>query len=394
MLKIKKDIWQYLLIYLCLVNTNSKLSKMFQDPILILTCLICLFFIFMNRVHLKKKYCNMLFLFFGVLLIQHVLIQRDFTILGIGNTLCKFLIAYCAVGINAEKYISRYVKVISFLSIVSIIMYLFSQTPVVNIFKYILISNYDSCWTGDISYGRFFYHYIPNYDRNVGIFNEPGVYQIFLNVSLYFLLFKKEECNFNNIKRKRAVILTLITIITTASTAGYVTTLLLIFSYILLFDEKNMSKKIILVSAMLIGVVIFIKTPLFEKVFIEKMAYSEGKFDSGTGNARLASMEIDLKYIKENPFGRGTESEWVNTSALATQEVGSSVGLTSIIATYGIPISIIIYGMYMWAFYKISNSLANFGVLLLIFISSFLTQPWVLTPVFLNFMALAVFKQR
>lgn len=391
-MKIKtKSILQYTFIYLCLLNTSSKVNKMFQQQVISISLLLCLCVVFGGIARLKKKYFYSLLVLFGLLILQHTLLQKDISIFSVVNILNKFVVAYCAVAISKEDFFDRYVKMIVFLALVSIIFYFIGISSMNGFLTKILMVNYDSCWTGNISYGRFIYHYIPNYSRNVGIFNEPGVFQLFLNVALFILLFWNKKIDMSSTKRQSSIAILLIAILTAASTAGFLTTLIIIVSYIIKNQELTGKKKALLIVGLLMFFGVFSQTEFYYKNFASKLSYSNGKFNEGTGNARIASILIDIQYIIRFPLGQGFTGAWVNNLGYALQESGSSVGLTAIVFTYGIPLAMIIYGYYIWAFKKLANYRIEFGVLLLMFISSFLSQPWVLTPVYLVFFSAAFF---
>ncbi|MDD3401830.1 MAG: hypothetical protein PHQ72_00540 [Hespellia sp.] len=386
------DIEQYLLIYLCMLNTSSKMLKMFQDQIIVFTFLVCTVLMIIGKVKLKNSYFGWIAVLFLWIFVQHVALQGNISILSVANLLSKYLVAYCAVAIRPKKFVECFVKTICFFAGVSLLFYCVSFTPVSSVMKVILITNNDSCWVGNVSYGRLLYHYMPGYTRNVGIFNEPGVYQLFLNVALFFTLFKRNELCLSDRKYSVSIAILVLSVITAASTAGYITMIILIMGYVFSLRKAWGTKKVGVIITILIALGIFIQTDLFNEVFAEKLLLSSDEiFANGTGNARVASILLDLQYIRNNIWGNGYSSSWVNTSTIATFETGSSVGLTSMVNVYGVPISTLIYCLYIWAFKKCSSTNTEFVILLLMFISSFLSQPWILTPVYLVIFSYAFF---
>lgn len=392
----KKAVIQYFLIYLCFLNTSSKVSSLYGDNFVLFILLMIAVCVFTRRVLLNKNYTFFLMILFGSIFVQHTLIQGNISIPSILNMAGKFLIAYCAVRVCKEAFVHRFLKLTVFLAGISLICFVLSYTPVASIMSSIFITNHASCWTGNISYGRFLYHYMPGYTRNVGIFNEPGVYQLFLNMALFVLLFMQETSGVTGKKRNRYLILILITIVTTMSTAGYLTTLFIFAGYTISMNQKLSIRNLSMILGGIIILAIFTQTDIFYDNFLGKIALSDSSvgFESGTGNARVASILLDLSYIKENIWGYGYSGTWVNTSSIATFEKGSSVGLTSLINVYGVPIAGIIYVSYIWSFLKISKTKIQFITLLLMFISSFLSQPWVVSPVYLWIIAYAFIDRK
>lgn len=355
---------------------------MFGDGLIIATFFVAIVCLVKGTVRFDRDF----FCFIGILVawivIQHVIIQQNMSLNSAISLLSMFLISYCAVKINTGSFIKHFVGVTVFLATVSLIFYAISLTPANVILTKILIPNDAHNWTNRVSYGRFLYHYMVGYPRNVGIFREPGVFQLFLNLSLFLTLFYPYL--FTHRKRIGYAIILLFTIITAASTAGYLTAIIILCGYVINNRKKMSPRKFLVLIAGGVAAAIFTQTKVFEKVFLAKIAFSNGSFVSGTGNARLASILIDLKYISNNIWGYGFNAEWNNALAnISNREVGSSCGLSAVVMAYGIPLSMAMYAAYLWAFKKISTNNVMFITLLLVFISSFLSQPWVLTPSFL-----------
>ena len=377
---------QVALIYLCFLNTSSRALSMLGKGLTIATFAICLLCLVTKRVKMSDKFFGFIAAFFAVLLFQHTIIQQNISIVSLANLLTQFLIAYCAVKIDTASFIKRFVGVTVFLATASLIFFAISLTPASVVLTKMLLPNDAHNWTNRVSYGRFLYHYMIGYPRNVGIFREPGVFQLFLNLSLFLTLFFPHF--FTQREKNRYAIILLLTIITAASTAGYLTAIIILCGYVINNRKKLSSRNVLMLLGCLLAAAIFTQTELFEKVFLAKMAFSNGSFETGTGNARLASVLIDLKYISNNIWGYGFNAEWNNAlTNINTQEVGSSCGLSAVVVAYGIPLSIVLYAVYIWAFKKVSTNNVMFITLLLIFISSFLSQPWVLTPSFLVMLA-------
>lgn len=385
-------ILQYVLIYLCFLNTSSKAAKMYGDIFIIVTMVVAIASILLRVVKLTKKYAFYMIILFGAVVLQHTLIQHNISFSSVMNLLSKFLISYCAIGVCSSKFFSRFVKTTVFLSVISLIFFLISQSPLSGILTQLLIPNYAPCWTGNISYGRFLYHYMPGYTRNVGLYTEPGVFQLFLNLALFCVLFWAERCNVEGKKRIKYAAILIVTIISAMSTAGYLTMFIILSGFVLAMKNKLSTKNILLLLVFFLVGAIFTQTELFVNTFIDKMQFSiQSGFSQGTGNARFASVLIDLEYIKNNIWGYGYSGSWTNTSTIAKFETGSSVGLTSMINVYGVPIASFIYITYLCAFKRISYSRLEFIILILMFISSFLSQPWILTPVYLTMMMYGLF---
>lgn len=376
----KAAIIQYLLLYLCFLNTSSEAANMYGNTLIVISFAFCCFLLAIRRIQVQNNYLLFILALIGAIFVQHVAVQGNISINSMMNTLTQCLLAYCAVAYDSKNFCRRFIKISVVIALFSLICYVISLTPLSPLLKIVLVANDSHNWTGKLSYGRFIYHYMEGYPRNVGLYREPGVFQLFLNLALYFLLFKNEKLE----KKKIAsLVILLLAIVSAASTAGYITTAIILGGYVLQNKPGWGMRRVYLITAFLIALGIFSQTELFQTTFTEKLQFSSGSFSYGTGNARLASILIDLRMIAQNIWGYGYSGAWVNTSTIASQETGSSVGLTSIITVYGVPIAMIIYAGYIYGFRRVSSGKLEFVILLAMFISSFLSQPWVLAPAYL-----------
>ena len=73
--------------------------------------------------------------------------------------------------------------------------------------------------------------------RNVGIFTEPGIYQMILNTALCVLLFFADKVHIKEKTKKRYTVILVLTVLTTQSTTGYFA-IAFLFLCSLLFDKS------------------------------------------------------------------------------------------------------------------------------------------------------------
>lgn len=162
--------------------------------------------------------------------------------------------------------------------------------------------------------------------RNYGIFWEPGMYQIYLNLILIYYLYSKE---LTFAKKCLISIYIVLTIITTASTTGYVLTIV-IFG---LFAIKNSSKiyvKVLLIILFAIGLMIIF--PYLESAINTKLTL-------GTSfEKRFADLSDGWNLYKSKPlFGYGIENNIYDQyyESLYGYNRGNSNGLISILINFG-----------------------------------------------------------
>lgn len=132
--------------------------------------------------------------------------------------------------------------------------------------------------------------------RNCSIFREPGVFMIYLNLSLIIeLIYIPILYGKFNVK---CIVVLFVALLSTFSTGGIVTGALIVF--IALLHQKKMNFATIMILFLIGSGVLFIINN--DDVF----AFVFGKFDNmneyGSGFTRLASFVLPLNIILDNPF--------------------------------------------------------------------------------------------
>ena len=265
---------------------------------------------------------------FAVAIVINIVFVRFISGGGAGITtiirwLSAILLTYVAIKINKGKFMSRYIKVVAFFAVISIVMWgLTLISPdffkMISIFKYVPYQ--DKIWSDAITYrwspvtyyGNFFYvaRFGNDLARNNGIFNEPGLHQIVLNTALFYLLnygdsfdLKKKQCGIIEIVLIAAII-------TCQSTTGYIGLLINIVN-VLITGQYRKKVKIIgvifLTTIMIImdyganGSQSFIGTAIISKLF----AGNSGLQLNASGTARMGTIAIALSSIISHPLGVG-----------------------------------------------------------------------------------------
>ena len=141
--------------------------------------------------------------------------------------------------------------------------------------------------------------------RNYGAFREPGVFQMFIIVSLMYGTFSSQK-----VKAKHLII-QIIALITTYSTTGYIS---LGFYVLAVLFQKNKSQRVLKNNGLRYAVLVFICVAMIYLVFGTDVLYSDGYGSvfgklfnkSASAGARNASIEINLDMFKKSPiFGNG-----------------------------------------------------------------------------------------
>ena len=131
--------------------------------------------------------------------------------------------------------------------------------------------------------------------RNFGPFWEPGVYHIYLNFCIaYLLLFKK---NFPLIK----LIVFIITLISTFSTTGFACFIVIIFSYFIKRLTTLNLKVFLALTSLFAGVCLLLTNEYINIILFGKIADGSTSFD-----VRMMDSKLYLKMFLQNPiFGIG-----------------------------------------------------------------------------------------
>lgn len=218
------------------------------------------------------------------------------------------------------------------------------------------------------------YIYLDWYmDRNSGIYTEPGMFQIFINLAV-LLLFKS---NFNKKTNRFLHLLFFITMITTFSTSGY-----LIYSLILLSQYKSWIKmsapKLVLTTFLLIIIVYIEETTIgaIGNKFNPQSHTYEGSF-----LRRLQDTFVGLQLLADKPlFGWGLGN---SERYLGTQISSSSNGLTSMMGEFGVFYIASYLAYYIFLLKKATKGLLPFTFLFLALMVAINTQGILMFPIFI-----------
>ncbi|WP_321516519.1 hypothetical protein [Marinifilum fragile] len=185
--------------------------------------------------------------------------------------------------------------------------------------------------------------------RNTGVFREPGVYMIYLNIALMISLFYSKSIN------KKYVIIFILCIISTLSTAGVVVTGGVLLSA--LFGGKNVFSKnekrlIYLIPILLVAFIVY-NEGISDLVF-GKLNKDSGKYVSTL--SRIASLHIPLVNFMDYPivgsglsqFNFDFERQAMLLYGIPLKADGTATNtITNKFATYGFTFgAIFMYGLF------------------------------------------------
>lgn len=271
-----------------------------------------------------------------------------------------------SVGFNIGKFLERLIKLVVVLAMISVIIY-FASLAVPGIWSHISIFSFpltfgESYWvdsTTKVTTGYYLAHglllYVDrgfDFERNVGIFREPAVYQILLNSMIFVLLFMCPETLEG--KRKRFVVLFVVTILTTKSATGYLVTLILLFAYAVSPGGEGRRVSVVYPILLGVGIVLILLLMLFGNsswlagTVFGRFFNGDGFAMDASGSARIGAANISMGLMMECPFGCGYDAYSAALNMGTTGYVAAC--LLKVAAVYGIPLGV---SVIVWVFYPV-----------------------------------------
>lgn len=266
-------------------------------------------------------------------------------------------------SMTLKKFVKIFLNIMAVLCVLSIIIWGLG---------YLGVLPYQKKEINDTVYCLFLYHnlgwdYVQN--RNSSIFWEPGIYQIFLNVSIALILFTKNKYNGKDLI---LLGLFLLGVITTKSTTGYLVTLVILFVKLLSYIKKYKNNAIIYLAIlviMVIGVVVVINTPTIANKF---------SLDNYSFGVRIRQNLMSLELMKNKLFfGYGINS--LTLQELMLNDYGlksNSNGLFVYVLYFGIPMLLI----YIVKFLKNRNFKSNIKLMFIIWLMINMTEYFLIFP--------------
>lgn len=226
-------------------------------------------------------------------------------------------------NITFKRFKILYLDICTFLAAISIIVYILVHLGIapITIVKDSLFSFLHCVGWIDVS------------ERLFGIYWEPGVYQIVLNVALFMYLNELANLSLNK-KQKVKLIIIIITLLLTRSTAGYLNLAILVGLIIFRSNKIRSNIFILIMTSFLACLAIFYlyNSPVVQKKF-------EQKDKEGTSyEVRLADNIGMLIMTSEKPLiGYGLSSKDYEQRADELGNLTSSNGILAISAMFGLP---------------------------------------------------------
>jgi hypothetical protein len=351
----------HLLIFLTLAASGNVEFRQFELVNLVLA--IFVFIVSFN--YYTKSFFKFFFSIIGMLTVLFTIqyfVLGFVSLLGILNMYAKIFIAGTAFYVNKQHFFKRFLNVMFFLAIISLLFYS-ADIITKGIHRYI-----PAPFSTNDRFYYFFYHsriyrYMEMY-RNPGMFWEPGVFSNYLVICLAFILPKYE----NLLKKeKKKLLVVFIALITTLSTTGYIVASVVVISKFLLANKLRFKHVFLLLLFLSIGIFVYNNTYFLKDKLesqTERALASEGQFDK----TRLGSLLFDLHYIKKHPIvgnGLHAKTRYADHPHLQMEEsLGHGNGFSQFIVSYGLLFGL----MFFYLVYKRINSIYSHRWFSLVFV--------------------------
>lgn len=377
--------FDYIFLYLLIFISNAFMLSQFSGTIRMIMYL-NLFVVFFLINHRKLRFDKKSIIIYFIILfnISSTVLVNNEGVKQLLLSLSLFSVSYIyTIVYDFKTFVKIYVKVMYFLSVMSLILYFGSNIIPQMVTKLPVVYNV----LGNPAYNMFFstIHINDYLIRNQGIFWEPGAFQTFINLALIFTLFFLQEIKI------RYLVVFAITLFTTFSTTGYIVGIGIILVF-LLFPRKTIhDEKIRKVNKIIIGIIILIivfvigfgnlSTSAKYQIFGKVATYMENSESSkmSSTSVRIDAIIVPIEHFFDSPlFGNGSTG-----MADIALESGYSMNTATIInwfSMFGIFMGIIMnYGLY--------KSMKNLPVkkivqllLYLLFLISLISEDYVRNP--------------
>lgn len=339
----KVQILQYFLIYIMFISSRAVIYAQYQSIWVYVTIFMC---IWLSMKYPQVRERNMYIVF--VLLLGSLYLTRwingggygmDFYLLNVS----KIWVTYVTVHLDREKFLERFVRLVVFFAGISLIMWIaYFVAP--NIVERFLLANSDffGGTKGMLLYTFRYSTWMRSDTRNVGIFTEPGIYQIVLNSAIYMLVFMNAELRFSNRKMIKYLLILLCALVSSQSTTGFISLGVILLGFLVL--RKKDGIRIRTLQIMVLCVVILLvdysiegKNSIIYNSVISKLSTEAGQFDLNvsTGFYRMNGITTGWEIFLEHPLGAGDNYETA-LSRILTDTVASGVGIIRVLAVCGI----------------------------------------------------------
>lgn len=295
------------------------------DQFLIITFMYFLFLALSKKIKIYRSEVLIIFIF-SVLFVVQFEIFSNYSFVTLLGTLLRMLIGLFYLKIMKKNIVFSFVSSMNVISLFSLFIYLLvNVNPIIlNFFKDISILNGEE-WEKFSTIIIYQFSPLSDVTRNIGPFWEPGVFGVFLIISLYFKLFLLKL-------PVRKCLIEILCIITTISTATY----LLFFLVLIYYASRSFkvrSKLLILPVIFITASYLYSSTEVLGEKINDQLIEATVS-DRMIGENRFLSILRDYNDLQESFFW-GTGFYLENRFFYSPGRTNSNSGLSNQIVTFG-----------------------------------------------------------
>lgn len=357
------SIWDYIIVLIIIYVSGKTLifsANINPTYVLLFNIFPILFLPFLYLyVHGKKSYLKSgeikrleeFFVAFCALLVLSAIFNLDFRG-GYVITLLFFLTSYIYVRtVPLNKFLSIFENIVWWITLVSVPVFIISYfVPNIRAL-FPTITN-----AGFNTYANLFITVIPLWDtdsslfRLYGPFNEPGMYQIYLNLALLF------HIHLNGRLQLKKAIVYILALLLTLSTAGYICLAFVLLGYMFSLNRRENKYKNYAIALLIIIAfgLIYTQTTLLTS---ESDVFRKFSAENVSAVSREASVIVNLETFMKNPIaGVGFSNIQDIFESICQSKYGFSQGISNTnsilfpFATLGLFFGLFwCYGIYLFA---------------------------------------------
>lgn len=257
---------------------------------------------------LKKNIADIFVILSGVGLLACMAVWLDFSaFLGYVSKFCVVLMPWLICKyIKMEDFMETYIKVIFFIAVVSLVLFLFPAVLSLFPIKTVIET---SQWSFDyyLIYAAYHNPIYKTHLRNIGIFWEPGMYQGYLIFAMMYVAAAKKR----NIRNLLYQLVMVATLFTAQSSTGFILLLPVLMIYVLtgIPAKRKVLRVLLTMAAIAAAGVLLLEPQIFFSILDAISPSISAKLRAGnTGGSmgtRVYGMLADAYLAIRNPFGIG-----------------------------------------------------------------------------------------
>lgn len=369
----KKLLKYYLMLLIVYASGSVLFSQLYYQKFLVFLFINSIIFVKPKKI--GKGRVILVLLLTSICILHYMVFQQNYTSY-FGLIMKLISVLFLSTNFDLNDFKSKYVNIMVLFAFISIISFSFAEINfgfITGHFPLIQVWNVYMRPT-------FFYTFMASKPfRNNSIYWEPGAFQAFLNVALFFIL------NNNLLKSKKnifKVIILFIALITTFSTTGYIIFLLLIINFIkqnIKLSKISPKNKFILFTIAILLITSFIYAEKNYKVISNKFNSNSDVYYSTS--LRLLDTQMAFNLFSQRPIiGWGFGNSDLSYNTYGIQNVSNNFML--MLEQFGLPIFMLFIILNFINLKYLSKDIFEFIIICICILTIYNTENMMFQPLF------------